>query len=229
MALLTLTDIQDERNIDLTSPEGETVATALIPVAIAWAERRIGYALEESERTEYFSDGHTYFCLAPKATISGLILASKSANAYSNVDAFAYEFTETGEVEVSVSLPRGLKAVKATYTAGWTAETFKTDAADLRSALIDLIALKLQTINIFASSTAPSSSGSEGEEGGEASSTPTGPIKKLSIDGYAVEYSLAQDDAFWRAKGAQLARSIGDDVPVGITEVVDAYRRPLAR
>lgn len=229
MALLTLDHIQDERNIDLTTPEGQTVATALIPAVIAWAEGRIGYPLEQSTRTEYLGDGASHFWLAPRKGVSNVVLASKSYGAYSNLSADAYEFSDTGEVEVYATLPTGMKSVRVTYTAGWTQDTFKTGAADLRSALLDLIALKLQAINSF-SSAAPGTSTGEGdeEEGEESTALPSGPIKKLSIDGYSVEYSSAESDAYWKAQATKLASSVGDDVPAAIKEVVDAYRRPLA-
>jgi len=227
MALLTLNHIQDERNIDLTTLEGQTVATALIPAVIGWAERRLGYPLEQSERTEYRGDGYTHFSLNTRAPVTNVVLASKSGNTYSNVSADAYDFSDTGEVETTAWLPSGLKAVKVTYTSGWTADTFKSLAPDLRSALLDLIALKLQAINSF-SAQAPGTAEGDEEEGEESTSTPTGPIKKLSIDGYSVEYSSAESDAYWKAKAIQMSASVGDDVPAPIKEVVDAYRRPLA-
>lgn len=223
MALLTYQDIEKERNIDLSSPNGQMVATALIAAGIAEIEQRVGYALESAEQTKYFSDGESDFYLPTNAPVSDLALAVKSNGAYANKASDRFDW-DNSRVQSFDALPEGLKAVRATYTAGWTIDTFKKEA--LREALVDMVALKLQAVASFSS--ADQQAQAEGE-GGDSAQAPTGPVKKLSVDGYSVEYSSAESDAYWKAKAAQLSRSIGDDLPPGVERTINSYKLVDAR
>lgn len=225
MALLTIQNLEEERNIDLTDPNGQLIAESLIDAAVAWVTRYVGYEIEESEQVQYFSDGYTKLWLYTKAPVSAVSVERKSYNGHDVLQADAFDWTTNGEIEVYSGLPRGLKAVKVTFTAGWTAETLPED---LRGALLDIVALKLQEIANFSATGDGASSG--GESGGDGASTTTGgQLKRFTAGDYTEEYSTAGTDAYWRAKSAQLSRTIGDNIPAQVREVVAAYRLPLAR
>jgi hypothetical protein len=222
MSLLTFNDIQSERNIDLTDPNGQVVATSLIAAAIAWVERTIGYMLEAAATTAYFSEGHRDLWLPTSAPVSAVSLFTRNADGtYATVDAGAYDWSDDGQVHSFYLLPSGFKAVKATYTAGWTAETLPSD---LRDALIDWVALKLQAVSNFSSSTTTSGDNDDDDSG----TTPTGQLKRVTAGDYTEEYTTSESDAIAKAKATQLSRTIGDDVPPSIQEVVARYQRPVA-
>ena len=221
MALFTYEDVQAQRNIDLTDPNGQELTTNLIEAATAWVSRYVGYGIEQAERIHYFSDGCEHVWLPTNAPVSALALATKTVSGYTSVPADRFDWTEQGEVQSFNSLPSGLKAVRATYTAGWTSETLP---ADLRDALIDMVVLKLQGVNNFSTTASSSSEGEGGGESGGASTTVAGALKKFTAGSYSEEYSTAESDAYWRAKSAQLSRTIGDGIPASIKEVVASYR-----
>jgi len=227
MSLFTPEIIQTERNIDLTDPNGKAVAEALINATTAYVSRYVGYPIEQAEQTSYFSDGYSHVWLPTGAPVSSLSLSRKSGGGYTDIPSNTYDWSESGEIESTFSWPSGLKAVKAVYTAGWTENTLP---GDLRDAMIDMVTLKLQQIANFSASTTDTTTGEgEEEEGGSSEvTTPPGQLKKYSVDGYTEEYSTAQTDAFWKARSAQLAKSIGDNIPSSIKEVMARYRKPFA-
>lgn len=228
MALLNIDDLQQALNIDLSDPNGQAVATDLIAAAVAYIEKQVDFKLESGSRTEYFGDGYCHFWLKTGAPVSALSLSvyNSMTAAYDAVASTLVRYSDTGEVSTIAWLPEGFQAVKADYTAGWTSVTFPKD---LRQALIDLVGVKLMEVANY-SSTADSFNGSgDAEEGGESSTTPTGGLKKYTVGGFTAEYSTAQTDAYWKAKSAQLTRSIGDDVPPGVTNIINLYKRPFAR
>jgi len=76
MALLTPEDIQAALNIDLSTPNGQTLATSLIAAATAYIEQAVGYPLEEAEVTTYF-DGEDYRLWLPtSAPVSNVSVAT---------------------------------------------------------------------------------------------------------------------------------------------------------
>lgn len=150
MALLTPEDIQAALNIDLSTPNGQTLATSLIAAAVAYVEQAVGYPLEEAETVTYF-DGDDYRLWLPtSAPVNNLVLSTHNSitGAYDPIDAFYIRHSGTSEVYTSLSLPRGFQSVRATYTTGWTAATLP---AGLKQALIDLVGLKLQEVANFSS------------------------------------------------------------------------------
>jgi len=222
MPLITPEDVQTKLNVDLTSPEGQAVATSLIDAAVAWVEGQVGYPLESASLTTYFSDGYCHFWLPTSAPVSDLILSTYNpyTSGYDTVDARYVRFSPTGEIDCLASLPSGFQAVKASYTAGWTAITLP---ADFKDALVDLVGIRLLEVANFASATTITDA-----DGNEVSSTPVGALKKVQSDSYTEEYSTAQTDAYWKGKAAQLSRSIGDSVPSGIMETLSRFKRPFA-
>lgn len=218
VALLTSDDIQSTLNIDLTDPNGQDTATTLIVSATAWLARAIGYPIEEATVTEYFDGAHQLFFLPTNAPVSNLVLDSYNplTKVYDPVDPTYIRQMGDSEVYSSLRFYCGYRAVKATYTTGWTAGTLP---ADLKQALIELVGLKLQQIGNF-SGLDPTSASNE---------TPIlGALKRTHSDTYMEDYSTAQYDEFWKAKAAQMARSIGDSPPDGVMEVVRSYRRSFA-
>lgn len=227
MALLNLDDLQQSLNIDLSDPNGQAVATELIAAGVAWIEGEIGYPLESGSRTEYFDQGFSHFWLKTKAPVSALTLSvfNSTTAAYDAITSTLVRYSDTGEVSTVAWLPEGFQAVKAEYTSGWTSATLPKD---LRKALIDLIGTQLIEVANFSNTADSFNSNSDDEETTDSSTTPTGSIKRIQADSYTVEYSTADSDAYWKAKSAQLARSIGDNVPAGVQEVINRYKRPFA-
>lgn len=222
MSLLDYSDIQEHLNIDLTSPNGQNVATELIAAAVAWVEGEVGYSLESVEQTAYFEDGDSYFFLPTKAPVTigpDIATYNSATSAYDAVSSDYVRSSGSGEVYVSYPLPAGFQAVKATYTAGWTSATLPKD---LRTAIIELVGTKLLQIANFASTTAATSGDTT------TTTTPAGGLKRVQSDSYSEEYSTAEFDAIWKAKGKQLLQTIGDDVPEGILKTINRYRRAFA-
>ncbi len=76
MALLTPTDIQAALNIDLTIPNGQTLATSLIAAAVSSVEQMLGFPLEESSQTSYFDGETNRLWLPTGAPVSNLVLST---------------------------------------------------------------------------------------------------------------------------------------------------------
>lgn len=220
MALLTFDDIQAALNIDLTNPNGQERATDLIEVAIATAEREVGYPLEQTaDQVAYFEDGQPRMWLDTKAPVSALTIATYDEvdDAYDTLDATDYRSTNDGQVYAKVALPTGFQAVKVTYTAGWTAETLPRE---LRQALITIVGLLLQEVSNYSSNPA--------DPAGDGSGETTGALRKVEAIDYTEEYDNEGSAVKWKAKLAQLSRTIGDDLPPRVKEVFAQYRKPFA-
>lgn len=222
MALLTPEDIQAALNIDLTDPNGQALATSLIVSAVAFVETALGYPIEQRQQVTYFDGEYPHVWLPTGAPVSDVVIASYNLSTQNHDDIQSQYFRNTGtnEVYVSIGLPHGFQSVRATYTTGWTPETLP---ADLKQVLIDLVGLKLQEVTNYSSSSPGSTS-----EVTDASSTPTGGLKKFSAGSYSEEYSTAESDAYWKNKSAQLSMSIGDSAPTGIMNIIERYKRPFA-
>lgn len=216
--LITTDDLQSTLNLDLTDPNGQDTATTLIVSATAWLAKAIGYPIEEATVTVYFDGDHQLLFLPTNAPVSNLVLDSYNplTKVYDPVDPVYIRQMGDGEVSSSLRFYCGYRSVKATYTTGWTAETLP---ADLKQALIELVGLKLQQIGNF-SGLDPSSA---------SNATPTlGALKRVHSDTYLEDYSTAQSDELWKARAAQMARTIGDSLPNGVMEVIRSYRRSFA-
>lgn len=218
MALLTYLDIQAALNIDLTDPNGQALATSLIGSAVAYVETLLGFPLEETTQTKYFNGEFNHLWLPTAAPVSGLVIATynSSTQLYDTVNSL-YLRTSGKEVFISTSLPYGFQTVRATYTTGWTAATLP---ADLKQALIDLVGLKLQEVTNYSSNT--------DDPTGAGTSPDTGALKKVTSGAYTEEYASSGAEAAWKAKTAQLSRTIGDALPAGVQEVVRRYQTPIA-
>ncbi len=218
MALLTPTDIQAALNIDLTDPNGQALATSLIAAAVAYVESALGFPLEATTQTKYFNGEFNHLWLPTAAPVSDLVIATynSSTHVYDTLDSL-YLRTSGNQVFIRTSLPYGFETMRATYTTGWSAATLP---ADLKQALIDLVGIKLQEVTNYSSN--------PDDPTGDGSGATTGALKKVSSGAYTEEYGSTGNDAAWKAKTAQLSRSIGDGLPAGIQEVVDRYRVPCA-
>jgi hypothetical protein len=216
--LLTYLDIQAALNIDLTAPNGQTLATSLIASATAYVENALGFPLEETTQTKYFNGEFNHLWLPTGAPVSDLVIDTYNSNtrSYDTMDA-QYIRNSGNEVFISSTLPQGFQTVRASYTTGWTAATLP---ADLKQALINLVGLKLQEVTNYSSN--------PDDPTGDGSGVATGALKKVSSGAYTEEYGSTGADTAWKAKAAQLSRSIGDGFPAGIQEVVERYRQPFA-
>lgn len=213
--LTTTDDLRSTLFIDLTDPNGQDTATTLIEAATAWLSKAIGYPIEETDVTEYFDGAHQLLFLPTNAPVSNLVLDSYNplTKVYDPVNPVYIRQMGDSEVSSSLRFYCGYRSVKATYTTGWTAETLP---ADLKQALIELVGLKLQQIGNF-SGLDPTSASNE---------TPVlGALKRVHSDTYLEDYSTAQSDELWKARAAQMDRSIGDSLPDAVMEVVRSYRR----
>jgi hypothetical protein len=223
--LLTYQDLQSALNIDLTNLNGQELADSLIAAtqALFSGPLYLGFPIEAAPTTEYRSNGQSLIWLSTTAPVSNVSAAlhNSSSNTYDTVDT-GYVTNHGGrEVFITQSVPEAFHSLRLTYTTGWTAESLP---ADLKQAIIDLVGIKLLQVANY-SFAAP---GTESAEEGEETSTTTGPIKRVVSLGYTEEYSTADADAYWKAKTTQLTRSIGDDVPEPIKQVVLAYRPAFA-
>lgn len=219
MALLTYPDLQEALNIDLTDPNGQTIATSLISAAVSQVEKALGYPLEQSSVTEYFDGSSNQLWLSTAAPVSELVLDiyNATSQAYDTLPATFVRHAGGSQVFTTASLPSGFQSVRATYTTGWTSATFPSD---LRRALIDLVALKLQEVTNYASN--------PDDPAGNGSGVGAGTLRKVSAGSYTEEYVSGQSEALWKAKAEQLSRTIGSSLPSGIQEVVARYRVPFA-
>lgn len=218
MALLTYNDIQEALNIDLTSPNGQSLATSLIAAAVSYAEQVVGFPLEAATVTEYFDGESNRLWLNTSAPVSNLTLAQYNSitRSYDDIDSL-YLRHSGNEVYSSYTLPSGFQSVRATYTTGWTTATVP---GDLKRALIDLVGLKLQEVTNFSSN--------PDDPTGAGTSPDVGALKRVSSGAYSEEYSSTGSEVMWKAKAAQLSRTIGDGVPAGMQEMLARYRQPFA-
>jgi hypothetical protein len=219
MALLTYNDIQESLNIDLSNPNGQTIAGELISAAVAYAESVLSFPLEEAQVTEYFDQGQYRFWLNTTAPVSNLTIAQYNSIT-SGYDAIAAQYIRHGgdaNVYVTTSLPSGFQMVKADYTTGWTGATLPKD---LRRALIELVGIKLQEVTNYSSN--------PDDPAGDSSGAGTGALKKVQAGSVTLEYAVTANDSAWKGKLAQLSKSIGDSVPASILTTFEKYRRPFA-
>src|SRR5680860_197966 len=109
--------IQEERNIDLTSPEGQTIATALIAAVNAWVFSFVGHDIESSTRNAYFEDGERkmFFPSSDPVSAVGVSIFNTVTTNYNAVAGSYVRFSDHGVVDVSVGLPCGFQAVKLTF------------------------------------------------------------------------------------------------------------------
>jgi hypothetical protein len=224
--LLSYQDLQPALNIDLTDPNGQALADSLIAAtqALLSSPLYLGFPMEAGQATEYRSNGQSLVWLSTTAPVSAVSAAlfNTSSNTYDTVDA-GYVINHGGrEVLINRSVPEGFHSLRLVYTTGWTAETIP---ADLKQAIIDIVGLKLLEVANY-SSAAPGTSSNEEEET-ETSST-SGPLKKVVSLGYTEEFSTAETDAYWKAKTAQMTRTVGDDIPQSVKDLVLAYQPPFA-
>lgn len=135
-------------NIDMTSPNGQTLATSLIAAAVASVEQMLGFPLEESSQTTYFDGETNRLWLPTGAPVGNLVLSTHNSitGAYDPINALYIRHTGSSEVYTSLSLPHGFQSVRTTYTTGWTAATLP---AYLKQALIDLVGLKLSEVTLL--------------------------------------------------------------------------------
>lgn len=217
MALLTPEDIQASLNIDLTTPNGQTLATKLIASAVAYVEQELGYPLEARTQTTYFDGEYPRMWLPTVAPVSDLTMAAYN-HATGSYDAISSQFVRQSgnEVVLSVVARRGFQSLRATYTTGWTTATLP---ADLRQALIDLVGLKIQEVTNYSSD--PDNPNGDG-------SAPATSLKRVTSGAYTEEYGSTGSEVMWKAKLSQLSRSIGEAVPMSIQKVVERYRVPFA-
>jgi hypothetical protein len=185
--LLTPEDLGQSLNIDLTSPNGAIVAQEQLDAAVALAESIVGYKLEQSVQTAYFHGESRHLFLPTAAPVTAVTIATLDYDfGYDDVDAeWIRHVPPSSEVFVVATLRSGFQTVKATFTAGWTAQTLP---ADLRNALISLAGLRLKAIN--------NESADEGED--------TGALKKVSSGTYTEEYAVTA--------GRKIGDQIPDDV-----------------
>jgi hypothetical protein len=225
--LLTPEDLQPTLNIDLTDPNGLAIATSLIEAvqALLSSPAVLGFSIETSVVTTYVTPDSNRVWLPTGAPVSDLAVATLSSDdtTYVTLPTDQIQHHGTNEINILASVPRVFHGLRLTYTTGWTAETLP---ADIRQAMIDIIGLKLLEVSNF--STQPTTSGdAEGEGGGESSTAP-GALKRVVSGGYTEEYSVAESDAYWKAKAAQMSRTIGDNIPPAILNSIKAYRPPFA-
>lgn len=143
MALLQPTDIQAALNIDVTDPNGQTLATSLITAAAAYVEAALAYPLEEKQVVTYFDGEYPRVWLPTMAPVTNLTMAAyTSIGTYADI-ASQYVRQSGNEDSLLVIVNHGFQSLRATYTTGWTAAKLP---ADLRQALIDLVGLKLQAV-----------------------------------------------------------------------------------
>lgn len=225
--LLTYTDLQPALNIDLTDPNGQELATALIAAAQALfsGPNYLGFPIEQAEVSEYRSGGVPRFWLDTSAPVTELSVAQRDslANTYATIEPESVIHHGDRNVYLTVSTSDAFHALCFTYTTGWTSGTLPKD---LRQAIIDTVGLKLLEVANYSSSD-PAGDTEESGEGGESTSQ-SGALKKVTSGAYTEEYSTSGSDAFWKAKIAQLTRTIGDNLPDSITETVRAYRPVIA-
>jgi hypothetical protein len=67
--------IQCERNINLTDPQGQTIATSLIAAACARASSLVEYDIKSSSRNAYFDDGNQKMFLPTAAPVSAVTVS----------------------------------------------------------------------------------------------------------------------------------------------------------
>lgn len=217
--LFTYEAVQPRLNIDLSSPNGQELATTLITAVQAFASQVLDFPIESAQVVEYFEEGQNRLWLNTGAPVSSLTIAT-----YNNVEA-AFEDVDSQyvrnagdhNVNVSLSLPSGFQSVRATYTTGCTSATIP---AELKDALIELVGLKIQEVTNFSSN--------PDDPAGDDSGPTTGALKRVEAVDYTEEYFAAGNEAQWKAEAAQLSRTIGDDVPAHILNTITHYRRPFA-
>ncbi len=225
MPLVTFAEIESERNIDLTDPQGQAIATTLIAGLTAAVAKYVGYPIEAAAKTEYFDEGEALIYLGTKAPISSLEIAfyNSLTNTYDTLDTTQYRQGANGAVQLIAWPPCAFQGVRASYTTGWTSGTLPKD---LREALIDLVTLKLQQINNLSLDPATYGLTDEQIEAGETAAA--GQVSRVQSDTYSEEYDSNQSSALWKAKVAQLSKGLGDDIPQAIKEVLDGYKLVFA-
>jgi hypothetical protein len=227
--LLTYQDLQPALNIDLTDPNGQELADSLIAAtqALLSGPSMLGFPIEQASTTESADPSHSLFWLNTTAPVTDLEVSKMNSltSSYDTVSS-AYVTNHGGrQVHVTDCLPNVPFGVRLSYTTGWTSETLP---ADLKQAIIDIVGIKLLEVANY-SSAAPGSTTEEAEEEEEETAeAASGPLKKVVSIGYTEEYSTAESDAYWKAKTAQLSRSIGDNLPQSIIDTVLAYKPAFA-
>ena len=75
MALLDHTDLEKQKNITLTDPNGQELASKLASSILFWAERRLGYPLSSGSKTEYFDGGSKRLYLGNGVNIANVAVS----------------------------------------------------------------------------------------------------------------------------------------------------------
>lgn len=215
MSLLTTADVGNHLNINLANPMGINVATELIAAVQETAESLIGYPLEANAYVDIFDGGLTTYVLRTLAPIAGSV-AAEAYDSYTDTwsdPLISHRLTKSNIVRFVRNTPKGYDNLRLTYSAGWDADTLPKD---LRDAMLDLVGLKLQAVANFSSTDTTASS----------DEAPTmGALKRVrTADGYWEEYDSSEADAYWKAKGEQLALLAGAPIPPAILEVFSRYR-----
>ncbi|MDP9367571.1 MAG: hypothetical protein M3Q03_04730 [Chloroflexota bacterium] len=170
MALLDFTDLERQKNVTLTIPNGQELANKIAKGIVSWAERRSGYSFAAGPRTDYFDQGGSVFQLKTPVNVSGVSVAlyNSLSGAY---DAYPYgvRASVTGEVRLDSPVSAGFQAVRISYTAGWTDLQFRDTA--LHGALSELLAQKFDATQ----------SGSQ-------------TLKSVSVGSYREEYALQSQE-----------------------------------
>lgn len=143
MALISTSDIESQINADLTDPNGQALAQTLINAALQWAQSRCGYTFAKGSMTDLFDGGVSLFFLKTAAPVDTSVAATVEVYNPTLEEYEAYTGTvrlsSDGQVQLSTCPAEGFKAVKITYTAGWSQAEFPSD---LKQALVELVARK---------------------------------------------------------------------------------------
>src|SRR4051794_22995721 len=125
MPLLDHTDLEDQKNVDLTA-EGQALADAMATSILAWAAKRCNRpGWDKVATTEYFSpeDEQDLFYVSrlPLSTTDAVTVTTYNTGT-AGYDAYTgtVRSRDTGAVKTSTCLSPGYEAVKIVYTGGYT-------------------------------------------------------------------------------------------------------------
>ncbi len=141
MALLDHTDLEKQKNIELTDPNGRELANKLANSILSWAERRLGYPLRSGTKTEYFDGGTKRLYLGNGVNITNVAVSLWDGSTYQPYTGSVR--TSGNVIELGSTPASGLNRVEVTYEAGYSEADFRT--TDLHQALTELLALKFDS------------------------------------------------------------------------------------
>lgn len=164
MPLLDYTDYERQNNLTLSDPDGRALANAIAAAILAWAEDRTGRSFTKAVVTDYFDGGSdTFDLISAPLDLTQPVTVGVFNDSTTLYDAYAgtIRLFDDGTVLLQYPLNRFFRAVKITYTAGYT-----TLPADLKQALTELLAMKFDAA---------------GDDGGQT-------LKRVSTGQYTEEY-----------------------------------------